>query len=85
MLSYDSWDNNKGSIRIQYHSNSDFILPTCSDLAKYLPEIMDAIKETKRILPAEVSEHNEYIKMRQEYHNQERTCRTKLWEYIDNK
>ncbi len=73
------------NIKIRYESNSDFEYPTCSELAKYLPEIMDAIKEVKLILPNEVSKYNKLIAKRQEYDDQERTCKTKLWKYINNK
>jgi hypothetical protein len=84
LLYYSRWDE-CNNIKIQYKNTSDYATPSCSDLAKYLPEILDAIKEAKLLLPGKVSKYNKYIQKREELQCREQTCRTKLWEYINNK
>jgi hypothetical protein len=84
LLYYSRWDE-CNNIKIQHENTSDFEDISCSDLAKYLPEIMDAIKEVKLMLPNKVFKYNECIRKREESQNKERTCRTKLWEYINSK
>lgn len=91
-LKFD-YRNNKCEIGFLYnpsiydikYTNIVYLYPTCDMISKCIPEIMDAIEEVKRLLPGEVSKYNENLRKKKELQDQGRTCRTKLWEYVNNK